>query len=91
MLRELSIKHRSFPLRAPFRISRGVKHAAEVVTVDLHQAGRTGRGESVPYARYGESVASVIDAMEALRAELAAGWRTRRSGTRRHKPPSGSR
>jgi L-alanine-DL-glutamate epimerase-like enolase superfamily enzyme len=89
MLRELSIKHRSFPLRAPFRISRGVKHAAEVVTVDLHQAGRTGRGESVPYARYGESVASVIDAMEALRAELAAGMG--RDELQRRLPPGAAR
>jgi L-alanine-DL-glutamate epimerase-like enolase superfamily enzyme len=44
-----------------------------VVTVELHQAGRTGRGESVPYARYGESMASVLDEIESLRAELAAG------------------
>jgi L-alanine-DL-glutamate epimerase-like enolase superfamily enzyme len=73
MLRELSITQRSFPLVAPFRIARGVKVAADVVTVELRQAGCIGRGESVPYARYGESVASVVDAMEALRAELVAG------------------
>jgi L-Ala-D/L-Glu epimerase / N-acetyl-D-glutamate racemase len=73
MLRELTVRHRSFPLRAPFRIARGVKHAADVVTVELRQDGRTGRGESVPYPRYGESVASVIDEIEAVRHELAAG------------------
>ncbi|QRP64828.1 dipeptide epimerase [Rhodanobacter sp. FDAARGOS 1247] len=73
MLRELTISERSFPLVAPFRIARGVKYAADVVTVELHQAGRTGRGESVPYARYGESMASVLDEIESLRAELAAG------------------
>ena len=73
MLRELSITQRSFPLVAPFRIARGVKYAADVVTEALTQAGRIGRGESVPYARYGESVASVVDEMEALRAELVAG------------------
>ena len=73
MLRELNISERSFPLVAPFRIARGVKYAADVVTVELHQAGRTGRGESVPYARYGESMASVLDEIESLRAELAAG------------------
>jgi len=73
MLRELTISERSFPLVAPFRIARGVKYAADVVTVELHQAGRTGRGESVPYARYGESMASVLDEIESLRVELAAG------------------
>ncbi len=73
MLRELSITQRSYPLVAPFRFARGVKYAADVVTVELGQAGCIGRGESVPYARYGESMASVIDAMEALRAGLVAG------------------
>jgi L-alanine-DL-glutamate epimerase-like enolase superfamily enzyme len=73
MLRGLNIRHRTLPLRAPFRISRGVKHAADVVTVELEQAGCIGRGESVPYARYGETVASVLDEMEALRSDLCAG------------------
>ncbi len=73
MLRQLSIQHRSFPLSAPFRISRGVKNTAEVVTVHLHQGGNVGRGESVPYARYGESVESVMNQMEPLRESLTAG------------------
>jgi L-Ala-D/L-Glu epimerase / N-acetyl-D-glutamate racemase len=73
MLRSLNIRHRSLPLRAPFRIARGVKHAADVVTAELSQAGCVGRGESVPYARYGESIASVLDEMEAVRGELCAG------------------
>jgi L-alanine-DL-glutamate epimerase-like enolase superfamily enzyme len=73
MLRGLNIRHCTLPLRAPFRISRGVKHAADVVTVELEQAGCVGRGESVPYPRYGESVASVLDEMEALRGDLCAG------------------
>jgi L-alanine-DL-glutamate epimerase-like enolase superfamily enzyme len=73
MLRELTVRHCSFPLVAPFRIARGVKYAAEVVMVELQQDGKSGRGESVPYARYGESVASVIDQLESLRAEVGAG------------------
>jgi L-alanine-DL-glutamate epimerase-like enolase superfamily enzyme len=73
MLRGLSIRHRTLPLRSPFRISRGVKLAADVVTVELDQEGCIGRGESVPYARYGESVATVIDEMETLRGDLCAG------------------
>ena len=73
MLRALNIRHDTLPLRAPFRISRGVKTAAEVVTVELDQGGCVGRGESVPYARYGESVASVMSEIEPLRAALGAG------------------
>ncbi len=73
MLRELNIRHLSLPLHSPFRISRGVKHAADVATVELRQGDRIGRGESVPYPRYGESVASVLDEMESLRKDLCAG------------------
>lgn len=73
MLRTLNVRHCILPLRAPFRISRGVKHAADVVTVELDQAGCIGRGESVPYARYGESIASVVDEIESLRNDICAG------------------
>ena len=73
MLRTLNARHCILPLRAPFRISRGVKHVADVVTVELDQAGFIGRGESVPYARYDESVASVIDEIESLRRDMCAG------------------
>ena len=73
MLRKLNIRHRTLPLRSPFRISRGVKLAADVVTVEIDQAGCVGRGESVPYGRYGESVASVMDELEILRDAMCAG------------------
>lgn len=73
MLRTLNVRHRTFPLRSPFRISRGVKVAADVVTVEIEQAGCVGRGESVPYGRYGESVASVMAEIETLRDALCAG------------------
>ncbi|MGH8198818.1 MAG: N-acetyl-D-Glu racemase DgcA [Steroidobacteraceae bacterium] len=73
MLRTLNLRQRTLPLRSPFRISRGVKLAAEVVTVELDQAGCVGRGESVPYGRYGESMASVMDQIESQRSAMCAG------------------
>lgn len=73
MLRQLTITESRFPLAAPFRISRGVKHNADVVTVEIGQGDKTGRGEAVPYARYGECLASVMEQMEQLRPQLAAG------------------
>lgn len=73
MIRALTVTGDSFPLATPFRISRGVKTAADVVTVTLTQDGVTGRGECVPYPRYGESVAGTIAAIEALRPALEAG------------------
>jgi L-Ala-D/L-Glu epimerase / N-acetyl-D-glutamate racemase len=73
VLRTLNIRHGTLPLRSPFRISRGVKVAADVVTVELAHAGCVGRGESVPYGRYGESVTSVMNEIEMLRSALCAG------------------
>ncbi len=50
-----------FPIAAEFRIARGAKTAADVVVVQLlGDDGRAGRGECVPYARYGESLEQVI-------------------------------
>ena len=67
MERALTVVGETFPLNSPFRISRGIKTAAEVVTVTIARDGLTGRGEGVPYPRYGESVESAILAIEALR------------------------
>src|SRR3546814_13983751 len=73
MLRELSARHRSWPLAAPFRISRGVKHSAEAVVVEIHEGGCRGRAESVPYARYGETIESVLQQIESARQAIANG------------------
>ncbi len=73
MLRQLNVHQHSFRLGAPFRISRGVKHQADVVLVELSHHGHVGRGESVPYPRYGESAESVLAQIESLRPELEAG------------------
>ena len=55
----------TFPIAGRFVIARGAKTEAHVVTVTLTDAIATGRGECVPYARYGESVESVVAAIEA--------------------------
>lgn len=66
-----------WPIAGSFAISRGAKTEALVVVAELadgQESGKaTGRGECVPYARYGESVDSVTAAIEAMRAPLAAG------------------
>ena len=73
MSRTLHSEHERFPLNAPFRIARGVKTAADVVTVTLSEGGSVGRGEAVPYPRYGESVESALAAIESARALIEAG------------------
>jgi L-alanine-DL-glutamate epimerase-like enolase superfamily enzyme len=77
MQRTVSIAHVSHRLKAPFRISRGVKTAAEVVVVEIVEGALIGRGESVPYARYDETVDSVV-------AQLQPAAQTLREGARPH-------
>ena len=50
MLRTLQARREHWPLAAPFRISRGVKTAADVVAVEIGHEGEVGHGEAVPYA-----------------------------------------
>lgn len=72
-MRRLTVTGDAFPLARPFRISRGVKTVAEVVTVSLEQDGVTGRGEGVPYPRYGESVEGALAAIEGVRCAVEEG------------------
>ena len=55
-----------FPLAKAFTISRGSKTEAAVVRVEIEQDGFVGQGECVPYARYGETVESVIAEIKKL-------------------------
>ncbi len=49
-----------FPIAGKFVISRGSKTEALVVMATIEEAGSRGRGECVPYLRYGETVESVL-------------------------------
>lgn len=73
MQRTLSAQHDRFLLSRPFRISRGVKTAADVITVTLREGEAVGRGEGVPYQRYGEDVESALAAIEDARPAIEAG------------------
>lgn len=70
---ELSVQIERWPLASAFTISRGSKTEAVVVTVELTAGGRRGRGECVPYARYGETPEGVAAAIEAMRPALRHG------------------
>ena len=48
-----------FRLAETFTIARGSRDAADVLLVEVALLGVKGRGECVPYARYGETVESV--------------------------------
>ncbi|WP_163849917.1 N-acetyl-D-Glu racemase DgcA [Pseudooceanicola aestuarii] len=63
---EIEITRDVFRLAQVFRISRGAREAAEVLTVRLRDGAHEGWGECVPYARYGETLDSVTAQIEAL-------------------------
>jgi L-alanine-DL-glutamate epimerase-like enolase superfamily enzyme len=54
------VTRESWPIRGAFRIARGAKREAEIVVAEVATQGHIGRGEAVPYPRYGESVESVL-------------------------------
>jgi L-alanine-DL-glutamate epimerase-like enolase superfamily enzyme len=70
---DLAVRIERWALERPFTISRGTKTEAVVVTVELKHGGRSGRGEAVPYARYGVTPEGVASAIEAMRPALQNG------------------
>jgi L-alanine-DL-glutamate epimerase-like enolase superfamily enzyme len=72
-MRRLRVREEAWPLTRPFAISRGTKTTAEVVVAEIEDDGLHGRGECVPYRRYGETIEAVADAIAALTAEIEAG------------------
>jgi L-alanine-DL-glutamate epimerase-like enolase superfamily enzyme len=69
----LSARHQRWPLAAAVVISRGAKTEAEVVVAEIADGGHRGRGEAVPYARYGETSAGVVAQIESVRVRIEAG------------------
>jgi L-alanine-DL-glutamate epimerase-like enolase superfamily enzyme len=70
---ELSVRIERWPLAGAFTISRGTKTEAVVVVAELTDGTHRGRGESVPYARYGETPDGIVAAIEAMRPALRQG------------------
>lgn len=70
---DLSISVERFPISGRFTISRGSRSVAEVIVCTLTDGPHRGRGECVPYQHYGETVASVSAAIEAMRKSVARG------------------
>ncbi|WP_309664544.1 N-acetyl-D-Glu racemase DgcA [Tabrizicola sp.] len=61
----------TFRLAQAFTISRGSKTEVRALTVRISRDGATGRGECVPYARYGETLDSVRAQIEALPPDIS--------------------
>ncbi len=69
----LTVAVERWPITGGFTISRGSRTEAVVVVATLAEGAVRGRGECVPYARYGETVEGVAAAIEAMTPAIAAG------------------
>ena len=86
---DLSVRIERWPLASAFTISRGSKTEAVVVTAELADGTHKGRGECVPYARYGETPDGVVAAIAAMRPLLEQGLD--RAGLQKAMPPGAAR
>lgn len=62
-----------WPIAGAFTISRGSKTEAIVVVAEIHHRGQRGRGECVPYARYGETPETTLARILSLQESIADG------------------
>src|SRR5207244_7530233 len=85
----LSVTRRTWPLARSFAISRGSKTTAEVVIAEVSDGEFRGRGECVPYPRYGESVDSVVQQLDAMKSAVFSGLDRRE--LQRAMPPGAAR
>ena len=69
----LAARVERWQIAGSFTISRGAKTEAVVVVAELSDGSHHGRGECVPYARYGETVERVAAAIEAMADPIANG------------------
>jgi L-alanine-DL-glutamate epimerase-like enolase superfamily enzyme len=70
----LAARIERWPIAGAFTISRGAKTEAITVMAEVSQGGHTGRGECVPYARYGETPEATLAALLSMREALGQGF-----------------
>lgn len=73
MHNKLKITQERYPIAGKFTISRGSKTEAAVIVCAISDGINEGRGECVPYARYGESLESVTAEIEKIRSAIETG------------------
>jgi len=69
----LDVRIERFPIAGTFTISRGAKTEAVTVVAELRQGDHSGRGECVPYPRYGETPEAALQALQAMREAVLRG------------------
>lgn len=73
MTRTLQTSLRSWPLKEPFAISRGVQTTSDVVVAEISQDGKTGMGEAVGVDYAGETPTGLRAQIESVRSAIEDG------------------
>jgi len=69
----LAARIERFPIAGSFTISRGAKTEAVIVVAEVSRGSLTGRGECVPYPRYGETPEATLEAIQAMQEAIGGG------------------
>src|SRR5258705_12394521 len=70
---KLAARIERWPIAGSFTISRGAKTEAVTVVAEVSRGSHTGRGECVPYPRYGETPEATLAALLSMRDALRQG------------------
>jgi L-alanine-DL-glutamate epimerase-like enolase superfamily enzyme len=70
---KLNVRIERWPIAGAFTISRGAKTQAVTVVAEVTRGGHTGRGECVPYPRYGETPEATLATLKPMRELLRRG------------------
>jgi L-Ala-D/L-Glu epimerase len=69
----LSARIERWPIAGSFTISRGAKTEAITIVAEVARGGLIGRGECVPYPRYGETPEATLHALQAMQEPVSRG------------------
>ena len=70
---KLDARIERWPIAGSFTISRGAKTEALTVVAEVRYDGRIGRGECVPYPRYGETPEETLATLTSMQEPVARG------------------
>jgi L-Ala-D/L-Glu epimerase / N-acetyl-D-glutamate racemase len=86
---KVSVQPRSWKLKKPFKISRGVEYDAEVIWCEIADGDHTGRGEAAGVTYGVESIESISAEVNAIAGQVADG--ITRAQLQELMPPGGAR
>jgi L-alanine-DL-glutamate epimerase-like enolase superfamily enzyme len=69
----LTVSRRAWPLARPSMTVRGVETTVDIVVAEISDVESRGRGECVPLRRFGESIDSVVAALDAMKGAVSSG------------------